>query len=139
MTQKTDRHADEAREPGVAALEGSIQRTQILLARFRKELAAMVAKVHRDVDQLRAAALGDGLLLPPDDPEALGEWDIECRLAGMEAAREGPILTRAMIDAIVDERMNARFAALDQLIRANLNASRNPLQNLGLGRSRLRR
>lgn len=139
MTEKTGRHADEAREPGVAALEGSIERTQILLARFRADLAGLIAKVHRDIDQLRAAALGDGLLLPPDDPEALGGWDIERRLVGMEAAREGPIPTRAMIDAIVDERMDARFAALDQLIRANLNTSRNPLQNLGLGRSRSRR
>ena len=134
MTDKTAQGATKARGPGVAALEGSVEHTKVLLAQFREELMQLVADVQCDVDRLRKAASGDAVHRPEIDPEGVEERIAERRLADSVAAEQLTHRFRALTNQIVDER----FEALDRLVRAKLTEA-DVLRNMGGRRSRLRR
>ena len=118
--------------PGVAAVERSVDRTQILLTEFRDEVAGLLVRIHRDIDRLREATLGEPGPLPWTDPAAAEEAQAERRLADIVGEEQAALRTRALINEVIDER----FRTLTDLIQAKLAHTGHPLQKLRAGASR---
>jgi hypothetical protein len=135
MTNRAAQDVNGVRRPGVAALECSVDRTQTLLAEFRDEITHLVAKVHRDVDRLREAALGEPRIRPTVGPDRIEEEDGECRLADIVGEERAVLRIRTMMNEVIDER----FTTLTNLIQTKLAHGANPFQNLRAGPSRRKR
>ena len=133
MTDQPTQEADPVPRPDAPALESSFDRTQRLLQEFREELARLMAKVHRDVEQLREATLSELGPLPgadrPDEEEARAER----RIAEIVGEEQAMLRTRTMINEVIDER----FRQLNELIhRAKDRQNVKPLQNQRASASR---
>lgn len=133
MTRKTAQDANDITPPDVTTVEGSLERTQMLLAEFRRDVARLLERVHRDVERLREATLGElGPLLGADRPDP-EETRAERRIAEAIDEEQAMLRTRTMINEVIDER----FRQLNELIhRAKVRQGVKPLQNQRLGASR---
>jgi len=133
MTKEAAQGATELPPPGVAAVESSLDRTQILLAEFRDEVAHLLAKVHRDVEKLREATLGQPGLVPRADPAFADEAQAERSLAEAVGEEQAMLRTRTLVNEVIDER----FRQLHELIhQARMRQSVSSLQKQRLGASR---
>lgn len=137
MTHEAAESANEPRPPGVAAVEGSLERTQDLLAQFREEVERLLLRVRHDVDQLREAALGEPGPLPWADPAGAGEARAERQIAEIVGQEQAILRTRALVNEVIDER----FRNLNELIqqarlRQGAGSARALRENLRGGASR---